>query len=68
MKITPRIIIIILLLSGCSVVKNQPQESKYMKVLGGGYFVDSEKQKEETYGFIPLPINSLKITESNLSI
>lgn len=50
MKKTLHLILITLILGGCSVMKNYPQESKFMKVTGGGYFLSKDRQLEETYG------------------
>ncbi len=42
----------LLLLNSCAIIKNHPQESKFMKVSRGGYFLNSERQLEETYGLV----------------
>lgn len=46
------IILHILLLAGCSAIKNRPQESQFLKVEAGGYFLDTKRQAEEYYGLV----------------
>lgn len=36
----------------CAIIKNKPQESKFMKVDGGGYLIRAGRQMEETYGAV----------------